>query len=120
VAVLVAASNIPVGTPITATFGAGGGTLTPGTLVGTDASSTGTLQISGMARDGSITFLYVTAVFTVPGGAGGANLPGPDHVADVRVRAELGRPAAYAFLRADGTEIDPARLPKAFLSYFSR
>jgi hypothetical protein len=108
ISVVVAAANIPVGTPITASFGAGSGTVTPGVLEGaSSAATTGTVQISGMARNGTVTFIYVTAIFTV-------------HVANVRLRAEPGRPTTYAFLRADGSEIDRSRLPRAFLNQFER
>jgi hypothetical protein len=119
ITVAVTATNIPVDTPITATFGAGSGTVTPGVLTGASSdATTGTVQISGMARDGTVTFIYVTAIFTVPGG--GANPAGADHVANVMVRAEPGRPTTYAFLRADGSEIDRSRLPQAFLNQFER
>jgi hypothetical protein len=121
ISVVVAAANIPIGTPITASFGAGSGTVTPGVLDGaSSAATTGTVQISGMARDGTVTFIYVTAIFTVPGGGSAANPPGADHVANVRLRAEPGRPTTYAFLRADGSEIERSRLPRAFLSQFER
>jgi hypothetical protein len=121
ISVVVAAANIPVGTPITASFGAGSGTVTPGVLEGaSSAATTGTVQISGMARNGTVTFIYVTAIFTVPGGGGAANPYGADHVANVRLRAEPGRPTTYAFLLADGSEIDRSRLPQAFLSQFER
>lgn len=121
ITVAVTAANVPVNTPITATFGAGSGTVTPGVLTGaSSAATTGTVQISGMPRDGTVTFIYVTAIFTVPGGGGGANPAGADHVANIMVRAEPGRPATYAFLRADGSEIDRSRLPQAFLNQFDR
>ena len=117
---VVAATNIPVGTPVAASFGAGTGSATPGTLAGTDAASTATVPISGMLRDGTITYIYVTATFTVPSGGRAYNPSGPDHVANVQMKTELGGGTTYAFLRDDGSEVPRDRLPREFLSLFGR
>jgi len=118
--VVVVASNIPVGSQVTATFGAGSGTVTPGTLAGTFASSTATITISGLGRSGSVTYLYVSTVFAPAPGAAAANPAGVDHVADVRVTTGMGAPSSYAFLRADGSEIPLTRLPRAFLDAYRK
>jgi hypothetical protein len=118
--VVVVASNIPVGSQVTATFGAGSGTVTPGVLAGTFASSTATISISGLGRSGSVTYLYVSTVFAPAPGTAAANPAGLDHVADVRVTTEMGAPSSYAFLRADGSEIPLTRLPSAFLDAYRK
>ena len=118
--VVVVASNIPVGSQVNATFGAGSGIVTPGTLAGTFASSTATISISGLGRNGSVTYLYVSTVFEPAAGVAPDNPVGVDHVADVRVTTQIGAPSSYAFLRADGSEIPLTRLPSAFLDAYRR
>jgi len=118
--VVVVASNIPVGSQVNATFGAGYGTVTPGTLTGTFVSSTATISITGLSRSGSVTYLYVQTVFAPSPGVAAANAPGLDHVANVRVTTAVGAPSSYAFLRADGSEIPLNRLPTAFLDAYRK
>ncbi|HEY3547189.1 MAG TPA: hypothetical protein VGK17_14035 [Propionicimonas sp.] len=121
--VVVSASNIPLDTEVTLGFlSAYQGTVTTARLAGTLASSTATLHIRGVNRGvGVITTFYVAAVFAVtpPAGGGSAAL-GPDTVAKVRLTASLGQPTRYAFLRADGTEVDPARVPTELRARFTR
>jgi hypothetical protein len=121
VPVVVNAANIPVGTDVTLGFlSANQGTVVTGTLTGTFVSSTATLHLTGLNRvAGVVTSFYVTAVFAVPA-PGGGGAPGPDAVANVRLTAPLGEPVRYAFLRADGSEIDPARVPAELRARFSR
>ncbi len=123
VPIVVNAVNIPVGTEVTLGFLTWAkGTVAPATLAGTYASSTATLHLTGLSRGvGVVTAFFVTAVFAVPptGGGGGA-APGPDAVAQVRVTASLGEPMRYVFLRADGSEVDLARVPAELRARFSR
>ncbi len=120
--VVVNAANIPVGTEVTLGFlSANQGTVVTGTLTGTFVSSTATLHLTGVNRTaGVVTSFYVTAVFAVPPAPGGGGAPGPDAVANVRLTATLGEPTRYAFLRADGSEIDPARVPAELRARFAR
>lgn len=120
--VVVQASNIPPGTPVDLIVGVGNGTTTPGVLAGSFQSSSATATVSGLTRaNGSLTYLYVQAVFSVSqgtGGSGSANPPGPDQVAQVRVTAAPGVRPTYAFLRVNGTEIATTRLSQAFLEQY--
>jgi hypothetical protein len=117
--IVVQASNIPPGSQVGVLFGGGTGTATPGTLVGTFEGSTATASVSGLNRNG-LTYLYVQTVFALPQGGGGANPPGPDQVAQVKISAPPGGKPTFAFLRADGTEIPAARLSGAFLSQYQQ
>jgi hypothetical protein len=117
--IVVQASNIPPGTQINVIFGGGTGTSTPGILTGTLGSSTATASVSGLSRGpGSLTFLYVSAVFVPSQGTGAANPPGPDQVAQVKAVVSPGGKPTYAFLRTNGTEIPTTRLSPAFLSQY--
>jgi hypothetical protein len=118
---VVNAANIPVGTQLAVTATGSAITSTGGVLAGTLASSSATLQISGLVRT-SQSHLFVHAVFDVPGGggAGSANPAGPDQVASVRLESELGGASSFQFLRADGSVVPSARLRPEFLAYFKR
>jgi hypothetical protein len=121
--VVVNAVHIPVGTEVTLGFlTSARGTVVTATLAGTYASSTATLHVTGLNRGtGVVTAFYVTAVFAVPpSGGGGSGAPDPDAVAQVRVTASLGEPMRYVFLRADGSEVDPARVPAELRARFTR
>ena len=114
----VSASNIPVGTQVQVTFGTNNsGSVTPGTLSGTLAASTATVQVSGLDRR-QLSYLFVSATVSVPQSASVFNPVGADHVERVRVTAEPGRAPQFAFMRLDGSAIDKSRLPDAFLSHF--
>jgi len=116
--VVVAASNIPVGTPVQINFGTtNAGTVTPGTLTGTLSSSSATVQVSGLNRT-QLAYLFVSATVAVPQGAALFNPSGREHVAQVRITAEPGAAPQFAFLRDDGSAIDSARLPSEFLAQF--
>jgi hypothetical protein len=118
---VVNAANIPVGTQLTVTATGSAITFTGGVLAGTLASSSATLQISGLIRS-SQSHLFVHAVFDAPGGggAGSANPDGPDHVTSVRLESELGGASSFQFLRANGSVVPSARLHPEFLAYFKR
>jgi hypothetical protein len=62
---VVEASNIPVGSQVTVLVANNSGSATPGTLTGTDQSSTATLNISGLNRTGA-SFLFASVIFEVP------------------------------------------------------
>jgi len=118
ISVVVAASNIPLGTQVGIAFGTtNAGSVTPGTLSGSLGSSTATVQVSGLNR-GSLAYLFVSATFGVSLGAASMNPPGPDQVAQVRVTAAPGAAPQFSFQRADGSTIDSRQLPAELLNYF--
>jgi hypothetical protein len=96
--------------------GSSGTTYTPGTLAGSFDQSVATLQVSGLNRSAE-THLFVFATFDVPQSAALFNPAGPDQVARVRVQAEPGKPSTMAFLRRDGSEIDPRKIPTRLLAH---
>jgi hypothetical protein len=119
---VVQATRIPVGTQVFLNLsGSTGVTYTQGTLAGSFDQSTATLQITGLNRTAE-THLFVFATFDVPQDPQTAllNPAGPNHVARVQVRAAPGRPSTLAFLRRDGSEIDPKKLPPKLLAYLNR
>jgi hypothetical protein len=122
IAVVVQSSKIPVGTQVLLNLsGSTGVTYTPGTLAGSFDQSTATLQVTGLNRSAE-THLFVYATFDVPQGQQAAilNPAGPDQVAKVQVRAAPGRPSTMAFLRRDGSEIDPRKIPPKLLAYLNQ
>ena len=115
---VVNASNIPTGTPVNITFsGSVGAMSTTGILSGTTASSSATLQVSGLIRS-SVTYLFVSATFDVPSSVGSLNEEGPNRVAKLQIRSAPGQESKVSFLKADGTEIDPLMLPRQLVDYF--
>jgi hypothetical protein len=122
VAVAVQATNIPVGTQVLLnTSGASGVSFSGGTLAGTLAQSTATLQVAGLTRTPNVpTTLFVFATFDVPPAAPAPNPPGPNQVARVRLQAAPGHATTMSFLRRDGTEIDRAQVPQSLLAYYGQ
>jgi hypothetical protein len=115
--VVVQGRNIPVGTQVNLNLsGSTGTTYTPGTLAGSLDLSTATLLVSGISRTAE-THLFVFVTFDVPQSAALLNPPGPYHVAQVRVQAAPGKPSTMAFLRRDGSEIDPKKIPWRLLAH---
>lgn len=114
--VSVHATNIPLGTQVGVGFvtGSSQATSTPGTLSGAFESSIATCTISGLNRN-QVTYLLATAIFDPPAGAMNFNPKGPDRVAKMRIESVIGAKPKFAFLRSNGTVIDQAKLPKAFL-----
>lgn len=107
--VVVSASNIPLGSPVTVTFGTSNtGTAPSVPLTGILASSTATIGVSGLNRN-ALAYLYVQVLFTPPGG--GSNAPEADRVAQVRMTNSPGAKPQFAFLRKNGTEVPVDRLP---------
>lgn len=116
--VVVAATNIPVGTQIHMSFGTGNtGTVTPGTLSGSSVSSQATVGVSGLNRT-QLAYLFVHATFPVATGANVGNPPGPDQVARVQASAPPGGATRFAFLRQDGTRVPDAAVPPQLLKQF--
>lgn len=114
--VVVQGSNIPVGTQVKITSSA---ISTTGTLQGTLQSSTATLTISNLDRTvGAVNYLFVYATFNPPAISQNYNPKGRDQVTKVRLESAPGARSKFVFLRKDGTEIDPKRLPPAFLQEF--
>lgn len=117
ISVAVQGRNIPVGTQVNMNLsGSSGVTYTPGTLAGSLDLSTATLLVSGLNRS-TETHLFVFATFDVPQSAALLNPAGPNHVAQVRVQAAPGKPSTMAFLRRDGSEIDPKKIPWRLLAH---
>jgi hypothetical protein len=116
--VVVQAHNIPVGTQVNLNIsGPSPGTFTPGTLSGTQASSTTTIAVSGLSRTGA-TYMIAFADFTLPASMSKVNHKGPDQIAKVRIIAKPGTDSKLVFLRKNGTEIDLAKVPKAIQQQF--
>ncbi len=119
--VVVQASNIPVGTQVHVTFGtSNGGSYSPGTLSGTEASSTATATVSNLVRT-QVTYLFVHATFNLPPSltktAANHKSRGRDEVAKVRIEAAPGASPRYVFLRRDGSVIDSKKVPREILQH---
>jgi hypothetical protein len=118
ISVAVQGRKVPIGTQVNLNLsGSSGVTYTPGTLAGSIDLSTATLLVSGLNRSAE-THLFVFVTFDVPQSAALLNPAGPNQVAKVQVQAAPGQPSTMAFLRRDGSEIDPTKIPKRFLAYF--
>ena len=116
--VVVQGRNIPIGTQVNLNLsGSSSATYTPGTLDGSFDQSLATLQIAGLNRDAE-SHLFVFATFDVPASTGADNPDGPDQVAKVRIEAAPGKESSLAFLRRDGSVIDPTRVPPALRRHF--
>lgn len=116
--VIIQAHNIPIGTQVSLNIsGPSSGTFTPGTLSGTQPSSSATIAVSGLSRTGA-TYIIAFADFTLPASMSKLNRKGPDQIAKVRIIAKPGTDSQLLFLRRNGTEIDPARVPKAIQQQF--
>ena len=117
ISIVVQGRNIPIGTQVNLNVtGSSGTTHTPGALAGSFELSTATVLVAGLDRSAE-SHLFVYATFDVPQGAAPVNPPGPDHVAQLRLQAEPGKPSTMAFLRRDGSEITPQRLSASLLQY---
>lgn len=122
ISVIVQASNIPVGTQVNITFsGSPGATFTPGTLQGTDSSSTATLTISNITRN-QVTYLFVSATFDLPANLRpkGTSASGTEQVSKVRIESAPGKKPKYVFLARDGKEINSKNVSKEVLQYFGQ
>lgn len=117
--VLVEASNIPVGSPVTVSFGtANQGTAPTVPLAGTLASSTATIGVSGLNRD-KLAYLYVQVLFAPASGSGAAGSASGE-VAQVRITSAPGGTPQFAFLRRDGSVVPAHRLPPELRAWISR
>jgi hypothetical protein len=109
--VIIQATNVPVGSPITISFsGPGGPTSTTATLSGSTASSNATLYVSGLVRSG-LTYLFALATFDPTLIATGLKQVGPNAVARVELAVAPGRDSTFRFLRRDGTEVSLSNVP---------
>jgi hypothetical protein len=109
--VVIAAQYVPVGTSVSLGFLTGAqGTADPCLLAGTYESSTCTINLTPANR-GAVTYIYASAVFDVPPPSPGPDAESAERVARVRATSRVGEPTQWAFLRADGTDADPARVP---------
>lgn len=117
--VVVSAQNIPTGTQVQVGFvsGSPNGTSTPCNLTGSFDNSSCTATISNLNRTGG-TYLLATAAFTPPASLARYNPKGKDQVAKVRLNSAIAAKPTYAFLRSDGSIIDPKRLSPKFLVEF--
>ncbi len=118
--VLVEATNIPVGSPVTVSFGTSNtGTSTAGTLAGSLASSTATIPVSGLNRD-QLAYLYVQVLFAPPAlRAAAVNVPESSRVAQVRMTQAPGAKPRFAFLRGDGAEVPLDKVPPTLQAWVS-
>jgi hypothetical protein len=118
IAVVVKATNVPVGSPVTINFNnAPSATYPPVNLAGTKASSTATLSVSGLNRT-AVVYLFVSTTFNASQIAHNLNALDPDAVSKIEVATSLGRPTHYRFLKRDDTEMSPSKLPYELRSIF--
>jgi hypothetical protein len=116
---VVQASNIPIGSPVTLSINGSPGTSTPGVLAGTFESSAATVNIFGLDRT-KVIFLFVSTTFEVPAFASIDNPAGTERVAKLRIQSTLEGESTVAFLRSDGSEIDRSRVPTRVRELFGR
>lgn len=118
IAVVVQASHVPVGSPVTISFSnSPNATFTPATLQGTTTSSSATLSVSSLNRSG-VSYLFVMATFDASLISKSINPQDPDSVSKIEVAAAPGRESSYRFLRRDGSEVPRSRLPLDLQSAF--
>jgi len=111
IAVVVQATNVPVGSPVTINFSnSGGATYPPVNLAGTTASSGATVYVSNLNRNG-VSYLFVSTTFSASLVSKNLNPFGPTAVNTIELATALGRPTRYRFLKRDGSEISPSKLP---------
>lgn len=104
--VIVQATNVPVGSPVSITFGGPGGpTSTSGMLSGSTASSSTTLFVSGLVRTG-VTYLFALATFDPTLISTNLKQTGPNAVSRIELAALPGGRTTYRFLRRDGSEVN--------------
>ncbi len=110
IAVVVQATNVPPGSPVTIIFSGSNATASAATLSGSSAASSATVLVSGLNRS-AVTYLYVSATFNPA--LISENIPqtGPDAVSKVEVASGLDHKTSYRFLRKDGTEISQTKVP---------
>jgi hypothetical protein len=92
-------------------------TFPPVNLSGTKASSTATLSVSGLNRT-AVVYLFVSTTFNASLITKNIHPYGPDSISKIEVAAALGRKSHYRFLRSDGSEVSPSKLPLDLKSAF--
>ena len=118
--VVVEASNIPLGSPVTVSFGTSNqGTAPSVPLTGSLEHSTATIGVSGLSRD-ALAYLYVQVLFAppvlgpTPGDAADAN-----QVTQVRMTSSPGTKPQFEFFRRDGAEVPVEKLPSSLKDWVS-
>ena len=109
--------NVPSGTQVQLQLSGSSGTATGCTLTGGPGPVACNATVSGLNRNGVSTLLAV-AVFNPSSQANVFNPKGANQVAKVRLETALGKQTKYAFLRANGSEIDSKKLSPQFLQQF--
>jgi len=119
--VVVEATNIPVGSPVTISVVTGNqGTAPSVALSGSLANSTATIGVSGLNRD-QLAYLYVQVLFAPPaaGAAAASAVSESARVSQVRMTIGPGAKPQFAFLRRDGTEVPVDKLPANLRAWVS-
>ena len=112
VPVVVHATNVPVGSPVSIAFsGSTGATSTTANLAGTNASSTATVYVSGVNRS-AVTYLFASSTFSASLIAANLNDAIPTDLSKIELAAAPGQKTKYRFLRDDGSEISAGRVPE--------
>ncbi len=114
--VVVQATNVPVGSPITINFSGTGtsATATAATLSGTMASSTATIYVSNLNRS-AVSYLFVSATFDpslLTKNLSPESVPNAPR--KIEVASSPGRNPWYRFWGANGFEIEPSTLSLEF------
>ena len=115
--IVIQGSGVPSGTQVQIQLSGASGTATNCTLTGGLGPVSCNASVSGLSRTGVSTLLAV-AVFTPPPLAEAFNSKGQNYVVKVKLETALGGKPKYAFLRADGTQIETKNLSPQFLQQF--
>lgn len=115
--IVIQGTNVPSGTQVQLQLSGSSGTATGCTLTGGPGPVSCNASVSGLNRNGVSTLLAV-AVFDPSSQAAVFNPKGENQVAKVRLETALGKQSKYAFLRANGSEIDAKKLSPQFLQQF--
>ena len=108
--VVVQASNVPAGSPVTINFSnSTSAAYPPASLAGTSASSTATVYVSGLNRAG-VVYLFVSTTFSASQISKNIDLFDPGAVSKIEVASALGRHSRYRFFQRDGAEVSPSNL----------
>lgn len=117
-AVVVQATNVPPGSPVTINFSnSPSATFPAASLTGSIASSTATLNVSGLNRSG-VVYLFVSTTFSASLVSKNLKPLDPAAVSRIELASGIGWVTRYRFLRRDGTEVCPSALPTDLKSQF--
>ena len=116
--VVVQATNVPVGSPVSIAFGlSSGATSSTANLAGSSASSTATVYVSGVSRSG-VSYLFASATFSASLISTNLNKADPSGVSRIELAAAPGQKTRYRFLREDGSEVSVAKVPEDIRRFF--